>query len=126
VPVSQPKPHEDSLQPEAEGEWPAWADRVFTWGMLIAIPVVGVGGFALLTTIEHPRAGELPAATTPAPHRATLLAAPELDSPLPSVRLGKAAAPKGGLCPGHGAASDAAPCDRPPAPAAAEGRSTAR
>jgi hypothetical protein len=124
--VNLPEPHEDSLKTDAEGEWPVWADRVFTWGMLIAIPVVGVVGFALLTSIKHPRAGELQDATTPAGHRATLLAAPELESPLPSIQLGKATVPKGRVCPGHEAPSDAAPCERPAAPGAAAGPSTAR
>ena len=124
--MTAPDPHADSRTTEAEGEWPLWADRAFTWGMLIAIPVVGVVGFALLTSIKHPHAGELPAPGTPPPHRATLLAAPELDGALPSVQLGKTAPPGRTACADGAVPSGGAPCERPAAPAAAAARSTTR
>lgn len=77
---------------------PGWIERLFAWGVAIAIPVTTVVGFALLVTARHQKAaGTRPAATS------VLLAAPSDNRP-PAIELRR---------PGEGA-----PSASPPGPAA--------
>src|SRR5271165_5065555 len=44
-----------------------WGDRLFTWGLAIAIPAIALIGFGLLTSVRHAAEEAPAAAVAPAP-----------------------------------------------------------
>lgn len=97
------------MSPKRQPPRPGWIERLFTWGVAIAIPVTTVVGFGLLVTARHQRATSMtPAATQ------VLLAAPSDNHP-PAIELqqpgdGAQNAPR----PGKAAITDCgAPEERP-------------
>lgn len=82
------------------------ADRLLTWGMVITIPLIGVFGFGLLTTVKHSPPGPTAGVS------GSVLAAPEVTAARPSVELKHAAVVP---CP-PAPIKSAVPCT-PPAPA---------
>lgn len=91
-----------SLDPEPKSEWTERADRLLTWGMVIAIPLIGILGFGMLTSVKHTPV------KAPPKGQERVLAAPEIDSPRPSVELKHAPLPR---CPQSATpANGSAPC----------------
>lgn len=92
-----------ALISEPKNSWTELADRLLTWGMVITIPLIGVFGFGLLTTVKHSPPGPTAGVS------GSVLAAPEVTDVRPSVELTHpAAAPC--VTP---AANSAAPCVHP-------------
>jgi len=88
---------------EPKSSWTEVADRLLTWGMVITIPLIGIFGFGLLTTVKHSPPGPTAGVS------GSVLAAPEVTDTHPSVELKHALAP----CPAAAAPTAAAPCARP-------------
>jgi len=59
-----------------------WLERVANWGVALAVPLVAIGGFRLLT---HARDGAQPVAGQAPPAAATRLYAPPMDASAPPV-----------------------------------------
>ena len=92
-----------ALIAEPKSSWTEVADRLLTWGMVITIPLIGVFGFGLLTTVKHPPPGPTAGVS------GSVLAAPEVTDQRPSVELKHAIV---GPC-ATPAATPAGPCVRP-------------
>ena len=75
-----------ALISEPKSSWTEVADRLLTWGMVITIPLIGVFGFGLLTTVKHSPPGPTAGVS------GSVLAAPEVTAERPSVELKHAAA----------------------------------
>ena len=88
---------------EPKSSWTELADRLLTWGMVITIPLIGVFGFGLLTTVKHSPPGPTAGVS------GSVLAAPEVTAERPSVELKHAAV---GPCP-PAPMQSAVPCTRP-------------
>ena len=73
-----------TLQDEPTTPSTKWIDRLLTWGLVVVIPLVGVIGFVLLTSVKHAPPG------TPMRGSERVVAAPEIDAGPPTVVLGGA------------------------------------
>ena len=91
-----------ALISEPKNSWTELADRLLTWGMVITIPLIGVFGFGLLTTVKHSPPGPTAGVS------GSVLAAPEVTAERPSVELKHASAPCAAV-----SSTATLPCARP-------------
>lgn len=84
---------------------PGWVDRLYRWGVGLAIPVTLIIGSALLLTAREQRSGVIPAGPVAPP--ATVLMALPIEEGVRSVQLQAAhAAPTAACPPAAGARAD--------------------
>lgn len=75
-------------------ERPRLGDRLFAWGLPLAIVAIGVIGVALLLSVDHRR----PAIAPAPPRAAPILMSVEAENALPAVQLGGGSGASAGPC----------------------------